>query len=51
MADLGLFRPISGAIIGVPTITTTALTSPAATDSAITSELAPTAVPVTGPTM
>lgn len=47
----GLFRPIIGATNGVTTITRIALTNPAAIDSAITSELAPIAAPVTGPTM
>jgi hypothetical protein len=36
---------------GVPAITRTDLISPAATLSAMTSEEAPSAVPVTGPTM
>ena len=44
-------RPISGATSGVPIITSTAFSSPAATDRAMTSELAPKAVPVTGPTI
>ncbi|MOA43746.1 hypothetical protein D3C78_1659280 [compost metagenome] len=47
----GLFRPISGATKGVTTITRMAFTRPAAMDSAMTSELAPMAAPVTGPTM
>ncbi len=50
-AERGLFSPISGATKGVATITRIALTRPAAMDSAITSELAPIAAPVTGPTM
>ena len=40
-----------GAAKGVATITRMAFTRPAAMDSAITSELAPMAAPVTGPTM
>ncbi|MOA10974.1 hypothetical protein D3C78_1308860 [compost metagenome] len=47
----GLFRPIRGATKGVAIITRIAFTRPAAMDSAITSELAPMAAPVTGPTM
>ena len=47
----GLFRPIIGATNGVAIITRIALTRPAAIDSAMTSELAPIAAPVTGPTM
>ena len=50
-AARGLFRPIIGAKNGVAIITRIALTRPAAMDSAITSELAPIAAPVTGPTM
>ncbi len=37
--------------MGVPTITMMALTNPVAMLSAITSELAPMAAPVTGPTI
>ena len=47
----GLLRPMKGATKGVATITRMAFTRPAAMDSAITSELAPMAAPVTGPTM
>ncbi|MCY1453522.1 hypothetical protein D9M71_705190 [compost metagenome] len=47
----GLFKPIIGATNGVITITRIALINPAAIDSAMTSELAPMAAPVTGPTM
>ena len=51
MADFGLFSPISGAMKGVPIITSTDLIRPAATDSAMISLEAPSAVPVTGPTI
>ena len=39
------------AATGVPTITRIALINPVAIDSAITSDVAPIAAPVTGPTM
>ena len=51
MAERGLSRPISRATSGVPTITITALVTPVAMESAITVESAPSAAPVTGPTM
>ena len=51
MAERGLSRPIQRAAMGVPTITRIALIRPVAIDSATTSELAPMAAPVTGPTM
>lgn len=51
MAARGLFKPRKPAANGVPTITMMALISPVAIDSAMTSELAPSAAPVTGPTM
>ena len=51
IAERGVFRPMKLAATGVPTITMIALTSPVAMLSAITSELAPIAAPVTGPTM
>ena len=50
MAEFGLFRPIYLAKSGVPIITKIDLTKPAAILNAITSELAPNALPVTGPT-
>ena len=51
MADRGLSSPTCFATIGVATITSTAFSTPVPIDSAITSELAPSAAPVTGPTM
>jgi hypothetical protein len=51
MAERGLSRPISLATSGVPIITSTALKTPVAMDSAITGELAPSVAPVTGPTI
>ena len=47
----GLLRPMYGATNGVATMTRIALINPAAMDKAITSEVAPIAAPVTGPTM
>ncbi|MNW22450.1 hypothetical protein D3C71_2239230 [compost metagenome] len=51
MADFGLFKYINLASNGVPTIKNTDLISPIAIESAITSEVAPMAVPVIGPTI
>ncbi|MNP69036.1 hypothetical protein D3C76_1650780 [compost metagenome] len=51
MAERGLSRPIHLAAKGVPTMTMIALIKPVAIDRATTSELAPMAAPVTGPTM
>ena len=47
----GLFNPMKRATSGVPIMTSTALSTPVAIDSAMTAELAPSAAPVTGPTM
>ncbi|MNP79531.1 hypothetical protein D3C76_1774030 [compost metagenome] len=51
MAERGLFRYMNFARSGVPTIKNTDLINPIAIESAITSELAPIAVPVIGPTI
>ena len=51
IAECGLSSPIRGATNGVPIMTSTDLVSPAATLNAMTSLPAPSAVPVTGPTM
>ena len=48
IAERGLSRPIQRAATGVPTITRIALINPVAIDSAITSDVAPIAAPVTG---
>ena len=50
LADCGLFKPTNGAIKGVAIVTNIDFTTPAAMLIAMTSELAPTAAPVTGPT-
>ncbi len=51
IAERGLSSASRRADTGVNTITRIALISPVAIDSAITSELAPSAAPVTGPTI
>jgi hypothetical protein len=51
IAERGVFKPRNPAANGVPTITIIALINPVAILRAITSELAPMAAPVTGPTM
>lgn len=50
IADCGVFNPMYGAIKGVPMVTKIDFTTPAAMLIAMISELAPRAVPVTGPT-
>ncbi len=50
IADCGLSKPIILATNGVIIITSTDFTTPAAMEIAITSEEAPRAAPVTGPT-
>ena len=51
IADRGVSRRMNFAAAGVATITMIALMTPVAMLNAMTSELAPMAVPVTGPTM